>query len=343
MKAMVISEGRRMVCVEVPDPVTEADSVKVRVTRCGICGTDLSARSSSLPRWHAGCILGHEIVGEVEAVGEAVEGWSPGDRVALSMGAPCGQCETCKAGKGFLCLHHLDRALGHGVVQGGYATHIVVPPALLHHIPDTLSFDQAAIAEPLAIAIHGVNRANVRPGDPVAILGAGPIGALSAAALRARGVDDIVLVDPNAARRALMGPAGFVAADLAGCEDSVPAALGGRNPAFIFECTSHVSAPGKAVELAAYGARIVLQGVPKTPVQISQYLTVQKELEIVGSASCNHHDMEEAIGHLAAGRVRAENFVTAVVPLEQADEMFDALIDPAGSHLKVLLAPDLAN
>ena len=86
---------------------------------------------------------------------------------------------------------------------------------------------------------------------------------------------------------------------------------------------------------------IVLQGVPKAPVQVSQYLVVQKELELVGSASCNHRDMEEAISHLAAGRVRAEDFVTAVVPLEQADEMFDALLDPAGSHLKVLLAPNL--
>lgn len=341
MKAIMISDARKMVVTEVSEPDVGDDTVKVRVARCGICGTDLAARSSSLPRWHVGCVLGHEVVGEIDEVGAAVQNWSPGDRVALSMGSPCGSCATCRAGRGFLCIHHLDRALGHGVVQGGYASHIVVSPELLHHIPDHLSFDQAAIAEPLAIAIHGVNRSNVRPGDSVAILGAGPIGALTAAALRARGVDDIVLVDPNPARRALMPPAGFVAVDLAGCEESVPAALGGRSPEFIFECTSHLSAPGKAVELAAYGARIVLQGVPKAPVQVSQYLVVQKELELVGSASCNHRDMEEAISHLAAGRVRAEDFVTAVVPLEQADEMFDALLDPAGSHLKVLLAPNL--
>lgn len=339
MKAVVISEARRMVVTEVPDLQVTADTVKVRVARCGICGTDLMARASTLPRWHVGCILGHEIVGDVEEVGASVSGWREGDRVALSMGAPCGACQTCRAGRGNLCLHHLERALGHGVVAGGYATHIVVPPALLHHIPDSLSFDQAAIAEPLAIAIHGVNKSNVKPGDPVAILGAGPIGALTAAALRARGIDDIVLIDPNPARRALMPAAGFIAIDLEGCEQALPPLLGDRSPEFIFECTSHLSAPAKAVELAAYGARIVLQGVPKAEVSISQYLVVQKELEIVGSASCNHANMEEAIAHLAAGRIRAEHFVTAVVPLEQADAMFDALLDPTGSNLKVLLAP----
>lgn len=96
-----------------------------------------------------------------------------------------------------------------------------------------------------------------------------------------------------------------------------------------------------AVELIAYNGRIILQGVPKAPVLLSQYSVVQKEVEIVGSASCTQEEMEEAIGHLAAGRVLAEDIVTAIVPLEQADAMFDALLDPAGDQLKVLIAPNM--
>lgn len=342
MKAARISPARTIEVAEISEPDTAPGTVKVRVERCGICGTDLVARTSPNPRWAVGAVLGHEIVGTVEEVGEGVSDWAIGDRVALYHGSPCGRCEMCTSGRDYLCLDHLDSALGHGVAQGGYAERIVVSPALLHRIPDALSFDQAGIAEPLAIAFHGVNKSTAKQGDGVCILGAGPIGAMTAAALKARGITDIVFVDPNPARRGLMEKSGYRTVDLAAVQADGAAALGMRRPTAIFECTGHVEAAGLAVELIAYNGRIVLQGVPKAAVQISQYSAVQKEVEIVGSASCTQGEMEEAIGHLAAGRVRAEDIVTAIVPLDAADAMFDALLDPAGEQLKVLIAPNMA-
>lgn len=341
MKVARISPERTIEVAEIEEPEVARDTVKICVERCGICGTDLVARTSPNPRWAVGSILGHEIVGTVVGVGEGVTGWAQGDRVALYHGSPCGVCEMCTSGRDYLCLDHLDAALGHGVAQGGYAEHIVVGPSLLHRIPDSLSFDQAGIAEPLAIAFHGVNKSVAKLGDPVCILGAGPIGAMTAAALKARGISDIIFVDPNPARRALVEKSGYRAVDLAVVKESGAAALGGRRPTAIFECTGHVEAAGLAVDLIAYNGRVILQGVPKAPVLISQYSVVQKEVEIVGSASCTQEEMEEAIGHLAAGRVRAEDIVTAVVPLEQVDAMFDALLDPAGEQLKVLIAPNM--
>lgn len=342
MKVARISPDRTIEVAEIAEPATTPATVKVRVERCGICGTDLVARTSPNPRWAVGSVLGHEIVGTVVEVGEGAGGWAAGDRVALYHGSPCGQCEMCLSGRDYLCLDHLDSALGHGVAQGGYAEHIVVSPALLHRIPDGLSFDQAGITEPLAIAFHGVNKSSAKPGDAVCILGAGPIGAMTAAALKARYITDVVFIDPNPARRALMEKSGYRAVDLAAVQQDGVAALGERRPTAIFECTGHVDAAGLAVDLIAYNGRIVLQGVPKAPVLLSQYSVVQKEVEIVGSASCTQEEMEEAIGHLAAGRVRAEDIVTAVVPLEQADAMFDALLDPAGEQLKVLIAPNMS-
>jgi len=341
MKVARISPARTIEVVEIEEPEVSRDTVKVRVERCGICGTDLVARTSSNPRWAVESVLGHEIVGTVAEVGEGVSGWKAGDRVALYHGSPCGECEMCTSGRDYLCLDHLDSALGHGVAQGGYAEHIVVGPNLLHRIPDSLSFDQAGIAEPLAIAFHGVNKSVAKAGDTICILGAGPIGAMTAAALKARGIADIVFIDPNPARRALVEKSGYRAVDLAAVKDGDLTVLGARRPTAIFECTGHVEAAGLAVELIAYNGRIVLQGVPKAPVLISQYSVVQKEVEIVGSASCTQEEMEEAIGHLAAGRVRAEDIVTAVVPLEDVDAMFDALLDPAGEQLKVLIAPNM--
>lgn len=341
MKVARISPERMIEVAEIAEPTATPGTVKVRVERCGICGTDLVARTSPNPRWAVGSVLGHEIVGTVVEVGEGARDWVAGDRVALYHGSPCGQCEMCLSGRDYLCLDHLDSALGHGVAQGGYAEHIVVSPTLLHRIPDDLSFDQAGITEPLAIAFHGVNKSSAKPGDAVCILGAGPIGAMTAAALKARDITDVVFVDPNPARRALLEKLGYRAVDLAAVQQAGVTALGERRPTTIFECTGHVDAAGLAVELIAYNGRIVLQGVPKAPVLLSQYSVVQKEVEIVGSASCTQVEMEEAIGHLAAGRVRAEDIVTAVVPLEQVDAMFDALLDPAGKQLKVLIAPNM--
>lgn len=341
MKVARISPERTIEVAQISEPATASGAVKVRVERCGICGTDLVARTSPNPRWAVGSVLGHEIVGTVEEVGEGVSGWTLGDRVALYHGSPCGTCEMCTSGRDYLCLDHLDSALGHGVAQGGYAERIVVSPTLLHRIPEALSFDQAGIAEPLAIAFHGVNKSTAKRGDAVCILGAGPIGAMTAAALKARGITDIVFVDPNPARRGLMEKSGYRTVDLEMVKTDGAAMLGARRPTAIFECTGHVEAAGLAVELIAYNGRIVLQGVPKAPVQVSQYSVVQKEVEIVGSASCTQEEMEEAIGHLAAGRVRAEDIVTAIVPLEAVDAMFDALLDPMGGQLKILIAPNM--
>jgi 2-desacetyl-2-hydroxyethyl bacteriochlorophyllide A dehydrogenase len=342
MKAVMISEDRKMVVTDIPEAALRPDNVRVRVQRCGICGTDLHARANAAnPRWKAGCILGHEIVGEVVEAGEQVRAWHPGDRVALHHGTPCGVCAMCTSGRSHLCIDHLDAALGHGVAQGGYAENLVVPADLLHRIPDALSYDQAAIAEPLAIAVHGVRKSSLRPDDPVCVLGAGPIGAMTACALRANGSTNVVLVDPNPGRRARLSALGFSAVGLENVLEAVMAALGGRRPVAVFECAGHVDAAGLAVNLVDYSGRIVLQGVPMKPVSISQYAVVQKEVEIVGAASCTRADMDEALEHLASGRVPAHLLVTSVVSLAQADGAFDALVDPKGSELKVLIAPSL--
>lgn len=337
MKAVVISEDRRMVVTDIPVPPLTPGHVRVRVHRCGVCGTDLHARTST--HWQPGSVLGHEIVGEVDEAAPDVPGWAPGDRVALYHGAPCGKCEMCLSGREYLCLDHLETALGHGVAQGGYAEFIVVPDSLLHAIPDALDYDQAGIAEPLAIAFHGVNKSNVRPGDPVCVLGAGPIGVMTAWALRARGIADIVVIDPNPARRALIPPMGFIALDLEDIEIRLREALGGRAPIAVFECAGHESALSLAVKLAAYNARIVVQGVPYKSVKLSQFLLVQKEVEIVGAASCTPEEMLDAMECLRDGRIDASQIVTTVAPLERTDALFDALLDPAGAELKVLLAP----
>lgn len=339
MRAVVISAERHLVATDIPDPQMVDGAVMVRVIRCGICGSDLHARSNE--RYPAGCVLGHEIVGEIVETAPGVEDWEAGQRVALYHAVACGECTMCKAGNTHMCLDALGTSLGLGAVQGGYAEFIVVPTAVLHTIPDRLSYDHAALAEPLSIAMHGVNKAHVEPDDRVCILGAGPIGAMAACALRVQGVSRIVVVDPNERRRAKMIEMGFSVVDLDGVHEAVTAALGDK-PDVVLECSGHVTATGLAVELAAYQGRVVLQGVPREPISLSQFAVVQKEVDIVGAASCTPVEFAAALGDLATGRIPADDLITGVIPFDRAEATFDALLTGGNAHIKVLLDPTLS-
>ncbi|MFF1919753.1 zinc-binding dehydrogenase [Streptomyces sp. NPDC058221] len=336
MKAIAVTEARGIAVIDVDEPEPRADEVVVRVARAGICGSDLHALKNS--RYRAGAILGHEISGDIVAHGDAVTGWEPGQRVALYHGTPCGLCSTCRAGHPHICRNHFDTALGLGTIRGGMAERLVVHHSLLHPLADTLSYEAGALAEPLSIAIHGVAKANVNDSSKVAVLGAGPIGAMAACALRARGTERVVVIDPNPLRREAAARMGF---DVLGPEDAgagVRDILGGPADA-VLECSGHPSAAGQAVSLAKATGRVVLQGVPLELVPVSQFAIVQKEVEIVGAASCAPAELDEALEHLAAGRIPLGQLVTEVAPLGEAARCFGSLINGDGRHLKIQLDP----
>lgn len=336
MKAAVITEDRSIGIIEIPDPTPGPDEVRIRVSRAGICGSDLHALNN--PRYPSGVVMGHEVSGVIEHLGPDVPGWGIGQRVALYHGTPCGHCSTCRAGHSHICRNHLDTALGLGTVQGGMAEMIVVHHSLLHALPDDVSDEAGSVAEPLAIAIHGVVKGQVDPDAGVVVLGAGPIGAMVACALRARGAEKIVVVDPNPLRRDALRTMGFAAVDLDDVGSSVRQQLSGR-PRVVFECSGHPTAAGLAVSLADSAGRIVLQGVPLEPVALSQFAVVQKELTIVGAASCTPDELDEALEHIRAGRIPVDHLVSAVAPLSDAGRYFADLSHGDGRHLKVQLDP----
>lgn len=336
MKAVAVTEARGIAVVDVDEREPRAGEVVVRVARAGICGSDVHALKN--PRYQAGAVLGHEVSGDVLALGEAVRGWEPGQRVALYHGTPCGTCSMCLAGHPHICRNHFDTALGLGTVRGGMAERLVVHHSLLHPLPDTLSYEAGALAEPLSIAFHGVAKAKVNESSTVAVLGAGPIGAMAACALRARGTERVVVVDPNPLRREAAARMGFEVLGLDGLSAAVRDILGG--PAdVVLECSGHPSAAGQAISLVKATGRVVLQGVPLEPVAVSQFAIVQKEVEIVGAASCAPAELDEALEHLAAGRIPIDQLVTEVAPLGEAARCFDSLINGDGRHLKILLDP----
>lgn len=339
MRAITISAERRLVETCIDDPPLQPGSARVTVARCGICGSDLHARNN--PRYVAGCVLGHEIVGEIVELADDSDGWAIGDRVGIYHAVACQECEMCSSGNTHMCFNALETSLGLGSVQGGYAEQVVVPTQVLVRIPEGLPYDDAAIAEPLSIAIHGVDKARVQPGDAVCVLGAGPIGAMVACALRARGIADVVIVEPNELRRAKVAEMGFHAVGLDNVADQVIEVLGGRRPIAVLECSGHVTAASLAADLVAYTGRIVLQGVPSAQISLSQFTLVQKEIEMVGAASCTPSELAEAMDMLARGTVPAAQLVTGVISFADAQRTFDELVSPSNSHMKVLLNPAL--
>ncbi len=337
MRALEVTEDRRLTEAELPDAEPGPGEVALEVAFCGICGSDLHLLPS--PAIAPGTVMGHEFSGRVAAVGEGVEGWEPGDRVCAVPGAPCGACPSCLAGDEHLCVEMSIRGHGLGGKPGAYAERVAVHADSLYALPDSVSDQHGALVEPLAVGVHADSLADMAPDDPAVVLGAGPIGVMTSLALRANGAERILVVEPGEHRRKAIEGLGFDAIPLDGVHDAVVSRFDGTLPATVFECAGHPKAVGLGLELVAPAGTIVAVGVLEEPVEINQLLLTMKEARIQGAFAYRREDFDRAIELLSSGEIPAEKLITQVVPLGSAQEMFDELRRPGTEQLKVLLQP----
>src|SRR6202046_2356118 len=183
---------------KVPQPAP--DQLVVRVHSCGICGSDIHQLRDGWG-FTQGAVAGHEWAGTIAAVGDDVEDWSVGERVVGGSSPKCGTCRRCQEGKPSQCENRSSLITDNG--DGAFAEFILVRAAGVLRLPERLSARHAALAEPLAVALHGITRSGIAPGDRAMVIGAGPIGALSVGALRAMGVDSVTVVEPSEGRKRL--------------------------------------------------------------------------------------------------------------------------------------------
>jgi 2-desacetyl-2-hydroxyethyl bacteriochlorophyllide A dehydrogenase len=337
VRALRVSDERRLEPGELPDPEPGEGEVAVDVAFCGICGSDLHMLPS--PVISPGSVMGHEFSGRVAAIGPGVEGWEVGERVAVLPGHPCGECPNCASGNEHLCIQMPVRGHGLGGRQGGFAERIAVHAETLFRLPDSVSDEQGALVEPLAVGVHAARISGADPVEPACVLGAGPIGVMTAIALRASGFERIVVVEPGERRRERIERLGFDAVPLEGVHEGVLAALGGQLPAAVFECAGHPDALGLAVELVRSAGVVLAAGVLEEPVELNQLLVIIKEARIQGAFAYVREDFDRAIELLAAGEVPTEELITEVAPLERGQELVDELRRPGTEQLKVLLKP----
>jgi threonine dehydrogenase-like Zn-dependent dehydrogenase len=199
MRALEVTEERKLAEAELPAPEPQAGEVAIDVAFCGICGSDLHMLPS--PAIAPGTVMGHEFSGTVAALGEGVEGWELGERVCVIPVDPCGECPNCLAGNEHLCVQAPLRGHGLGGRSGGFAERVTAPATSLFRLPEQVSDEHGALVEPLAVGVHAARLAELDPSEPVCVLGAGPIGVMTCLALRAEGFERLVVIEPGERRR----------------------------------------------------------------------------------------------------------------------------------------------
>ena len=348
MKAAVFYAAKdiRVADVAAPGPL-EPGQVRLRPLWCGICGTDLHEYAQgpivtpAAPHPLTGAklpqILGHEFSAEVLEIGAGVDGVREGDRVSVMPLLFCGECYQCARGRGHLC--RTMAAVGLSSPWGGLAEECVVAASQVTKLPDEVSDIQGALVEPTAVAAYGVDRAGVRPGDLVLVTGAGPIGvlaALYAASLGAR----VVISEPNPKRReiALGLDVGVVLnpreVDVV---EQIHELSEGVGADAVIECSGTERALQTAFGAVRAAGHISQTGLHTKVAAIDPMILSERDITLRGTWCFPVTDWPRIIGIIAQGNLPVEKAVTGLFELDQVVEGFDALIDPAGEHVKVLL------
>lgn len=334
MRRVVVS-ARSIDVVSAPVPVPGPSDALVRTLVTGVCGSDTHAAHGRHPFIRLPYYPGHEVVGVVEDVGADATGVGPGDRVTVEPPLPCGRCKTCTTGRSNLCENLLF--FGCGWEQGGMADFFTVPASRLHVVPPELDLHTAALIEPLATPVHAVRLSGDVAGKAVAVLGAGTIGLMVLAVLRARGARRVVVTDVLPAKReralALGADAAVDAAD-PDVVGAVRAALG-ESADVVFDCVAVAATVQSAIAMASKGGTVVVVGVPSQEVTVPLPVVQDHQVRIQGSATYLAEDYADAMALLRDGAVRAEDVVTATFPLADVALAFAA--SSSGDHVKVLV------
>jgi 2-desacetyl-2-hydroxyethyl bacteriochlorophyllide A dehydrogenase len=350
MQAAVARGARRIATERVTRPEPGAGEALVRVRACGVCGTDLHLfHLGALP---PGGTPGHEIAGVVERLGPGPAAFAPGDAVAIEPLSSCGDCAPCRAGRDSICpdlqLFGVHRA-------GGMAEYLTVPAKRLHRVPQDLDARLAALAEPLAVAIHGLRRGGLAPGQRVLVLGAGSVGLLCVLAARHFGATD-VRVSARHAHQAELARALGATRVLAESEATREAlALRARSDGVelaIETVGGGADTLRAAVAALGPGGAVSVLGLFTGPVSVDPYPLLMKEASLHwsncyarGGAAVSHGaaqsraDFADAIDLLGAERERLARVLTHAVPLAEIERAFALAADKKAGAIKVSVVP----
>ena len=332
MKALVLAEYGHFEYRDEPEPELTPGCVRIAVKACGICGSDIHGMDGSTGRRIPPLVMGHEAAGKIIELGDGVEGWQAGDRVTFDSTVYCNACNWCHGGDVNLCDNR--RVLGVSCDEyrrhGAFSEYVVVPQHILYRLPDTVSFVQASLAEPLSIALHAASHAAPVEGKRTLVAGAGMIGLLVIQVLKARGCSHVTTLELDEGRRTLAMQLGA---------DEAVAALDDANPFdATFEVVGITETVRACIETTRKGGDVILVGNLSPNVTLPLQRVVTRELHLHGScASAGEYGM--GLDLIAAGKVNVDALVSAVAPLSEGARWFDRLYKHEEPLLKVVLEP----
>lgn len=342
MKALVLKDYLKFSYEETAAPEPTAGEVLVAVKACGICGSDVHGMDGSTGRRRPPVIMGHEAAGVIAEVNRA-NGWKPGDRVTFDSTIFCGTCVFCRRGQINLCDNR--RVLGVSCEdyrrQGAFAEYVAVPERVLYRLPEGLSFENAAMVEPVSIAFHAVRRAPPVLNDTAVVVGAGMIGLFVIQALRLAGCGKIIAVDIVPDKLNLARDLGASHTINSGAEDvlaRVRELTGGLGADLAVEAVGLAPTVDLAVRCVRKGGSVTLVGNVSPKVELPLQVAVTRELTLYGSCASSG-EYPACLDMLVRGAIKTAPILSAVAPLGEGASWFDRLYRKEPELLKVVLKP----
>ena len=343
MKALILKEYNKLIYDYMPDPHIGPDDVLIQVKASGICGSDVHGMDGSTGRRIPPIVMGHEASGVIAEAGKNVTGFVPGDRVTFDSTIYCGNCFFCRSGNINLCDNR--RVLGVSCDEyrhhGAYADYVAVPSHILYRLPEGLGFEQAALVEPLSVALHAVRLSSVSLNDTAVVVGSGMIGLLILQVLRASGCRNVVAVDIDQNKLELSEKLGAVQCLNPEKNDvtaEILAITENRGADVSFEVVGITLALTTAVDALRKGGTMTLVGNLSTTVELPLQKIVTREITIHGSCASNG-DYPDCLDMIARGIVNVDTLISSVAPLVDGASWFRRLKDSEPGLMKVVLVP----
>lgn len=343
MKVAVLKGPRRIVVEERPVPEVKPGQALVCIKATGICGSDLHGFQGLIPKRRVpGLVMGHEAAGKVAGVGPEVTKVKVGDRVAIDPQLPCCRCEQCLKGWYHICDHlKFIGSSMRGKLDGSFCEYMTVPERNLHLLPPKVSFEEAAMIEPLSNAIHAVDRARPNIGDEVAVVGAGTMGLLLLQVAKVAGASRVFVTDVSASRLELAKTLGADICINVKKHDPVGIILQethGRGVDIAIEAVGFKTTYQQCVGMVKKRGTVVALGIFDELVEFPMIKVIFSELDIVGSTGFMW-ECDRGLALLASGRIAVKPLITHQFPLEQVQSAFEALENQERNPIKVMLIP----
>lgn len=336
MKAGVFYKANDLRIKEIEKPVPKNDQILIKVKACGICGTDVHIFSGDKGCFPTpeGTVLGHEFSGVVEAVGDLVKEIKIGDRVCVDPNKLCNECYYCKSGIGHFC----ENMIGIGTsINGGFAEYCIVPQSQVYKIADTTTYEMAAMTEPVACCVHGIDMCNISCGDTVAIIGGGMIGMIMLQLAKLSGAGKLIMIEPVSEKRNIAKKLG---ADITidPIKENVKDKLkenGIERISTVIECVGKTSTIEQAIDIAGKYSTVMMFGLtaPDDKITVKPFEIFQKEI-LLKASFINPYTQKRALALIDSGKIDVSSIVYAYEPLEKLPEILsDASLRAKGKFI----------